>query len=276
MLENKDVVLHLMNAKAGDESAYYHVLNVTMLALILGKEAQLNAEEMHDLGLGALLHDIGKEKIPSQILLNKSPWTKAEHGFYQQHVAYGLDMAQRLPEMSAAALDVIAMHHELLDGGGYPGKLEGEQIGRLARIACIANTFDNYCNRINPADSMTPAEAISFMFKKEQGKYDPVLMQLFVRCMGIYPPGSVVQLNNGQIGLVMSVNPGRLLQPSLLVYDPDVPKEEALWLDMREASELSVTKVLRPAELEVAVLAYLDPRTRVSYYSENGLSADRA
>jgi HD-GYP domain-containing protein (c-di-GMP phosphodiesterase class II) len=276
MLENKDVVLHLMNAKAGDESAYYHVLNVTMLALILGKEAQLNAEEMHDLGLGALLHDIGKEKIPSQILLNKSPWTKAEHGFYQQHVAYGLDMAQRLPEMSAAALDVVAMHHELLDGSGYPGKLEGEQIGRLARIASIANTFDNYCNRINPAESMTPAEAISFMFKKEQGKYDPVLMQLFVRCMGVYPPGSVVQLNNGQIGLVMSVNPGRLLQPSLLIYDPDVPKEEALWLDMREASELSVTKVLRPAELEVAVLAYLDPRTRVSYYSENGLSADRA
>jgi HD-GYP domain-containing protein (c-di-GMP phosphodiesterase class II) len=276
MLENKDVVLHLMNAKAGDESAYYHVLNVTMLALILGKEAQLSAEEMHDLGLGALLHDIGKEKIPSQILLNKSPWTKAEHGFYQQHVAYGLDMAQRLPEMSAAALDVIAMHHELLDGSGYPGKLEGEQIGRLARIASIANTFDNYCNRINPAESMTPAEAISFMFKKEQGKYDPVLMQLFVRCMGVYPPGSVVQLNNGQIGLVMSVNPGRLLQPSLLIYDPDVPKEEALWLDMREASELSVTKVLRPAELEVAVLAYLDPRTRVSYYSENGLSSGRA
>jgi putative nucleotidyltransferase with HDIG domain len=275
MLADKDVVLHLVNAKAGDESAYYHALNVTMLALILGKEAQLSAEEMRALGLGTLLHDIGKEKIPSQILLNKSPWTKAEHSFYQQHVAYGVEMAQRLPEISAAALDVIAMHHELLDGSGYPGKLEGGQIGRLARIACIANTFDNYCNRINPAESMTPAEAISFMFRKEQGKYDAVLMQLFIRCMGVYPPGSVVQLNNGQIGLIMSVNPGRLLHPSLLIYDPDVPKEEALWLDMREAPELSVVKVLRPAELDVAVLAYLDPRTRISYYTENSLSADR-
>ena len=276
MLADKDVVLHLVNAKAGDETAYYHALNVTMLALILGKEAQLSAGEMRALGLGTLLHDIGKEKIPSQILLNKSPWTKAELNFYQQHVAYGVDMAQGLPDMSAAALDVIAMHHELLDGSGYPGRLEGEQIGRLARIACIANTFDNYCNRINPADSMTPAEAISFMFKKEHGKYDPVLMQLFVRCMGIYPPGSVVQLNSGQMGLVMSVNPGCLLQPSLLIYDPDVPKEEALWLDMRAAPELSVVNVLRPAELEVAVLAYLDPRTRVSYYTGNSLSADRA
>jgi putative nucleotidyltransferase with HDIG domain len=276
MLADKDVVLHLVNAKAGDEGAYYHALNVTVLALILGKEAKLSSEEMRALGLGTLLHDIGKEKIPGQILLNKAPWTKAEQNFYQQHVAYGVDMAQRLPEISEAARDVIAMHHELLDGSGYPGKLKGGQIGRLARIACIVNAFDNHCNRINVTESMTPAEAISFMFKKEQGKYDPVLMQLFVRCMGVYPPGSVVQLNNGQLGLIMSVNPGQLLQPSLLIYDPDVPKEEALWLDMSEAPELSVMKVLHPAELDGAVRAYLDPRTRVSYYSGNSLPANRA
>jgi len=275
MLADKDVALHLVNTKAGDENAYYHALNVTMLSLVLAKEAQLGAEEMRALGLGTLLHDIGREKIPSQILLNKAPWTKAELSFYQQHVTYGVDMAQRLPGMPAAALDVIAMHHELLDGSGYPGRLAGEQIGRLARIACIANAFDHYCNRINPAESMTPAEAIAFMFKKEPSKYDPILLQLFVRCMGIYPPGSVVQLNNGQIGLIMSVNPGRLLHPSLLIYDPDVPKEEALWLDMREAPELSVVKTLRPAELDMAVIAYLDPRTRISYFTENSLSNNR-
>jgi len=275
MLADKDVALHLVNTRAGDENAYYHALNVTMLSLVLAKEAQLGAEEMRALGLGTLLHDIGREKIPSQILLNKAPWTKAELSFYQQHVTYGVDMAQRLPGMPAAALDVIAMHHELLDGSGYPGRLAGEQIGRLARIACIANAFDHYCNRINPAESMTPAEAIAFMFKKEPGKYDPVSLQLFVRCMGIYPPGSVVQLNNGQIGLIMSVNPGRLLHPSLLIYDPDVPKEEALWLDMREAPELSVAKTLRPAELDMAVIAYLDPRTRISYFTENSLSNNR-
>jgi putative nucleotidyltransferase with HDIG domain len=275
MLADKDVALHLVNAKAGDDNAYYHALNVTMLALILGREAQLDAEAMRALGLGTLLHDIGREKIPSQILLNKSPWTKAEQNFYQQHVAYGLDMAQRLPGISDAALDVIAKHHELLDGSGYPGGLAGEQIGRLARIACIANAFDSYCNRANPAESLTPAEAIAFMYKKEQGKYDSVLLQLFVRCMGVFPPGSVVQLNNGQIGLVMSVNPGQLLHPSLLIYDPDVPKEEALWLDVSEVPELSVVKTLRPAELDVAVLAYLDPRTRVSYFTESGLSDNR-
>ncbi|MDZ7585488.1 MAG: HD-GYP domain-containing protein, partial [Thiobacillus sp.] len=95
------------------------------------------------------------------------------------------------------------------------------------------------------------------------------------RCMGVYPPGSVVQLSNGQIGLIMSVNPGQLLHPSLLIYDPDVPKEEALWLDLREAPELSVVKTLRPVELDVAVRAYLDPRTRVSYFTGNSLSGNQ-
>ncbi|MDP2028038.1 MAG: HD-GYP domain-containing protein [Thiobacillus sp.] len=275
MLDEKDIVLHLMNAKAGDEGSYFHALNVTVLALMLGKEAQLNAEEMRALGLGALLHDLGKEKVPSQIRLKKTPWTAAERNFYQLHVAYGLEMLQSLPDIAAAALEVVAMHHEMLDGSGFPGKLKGVQIGRLARIACIVNAFDNYCNPVNQAEAMTPAEALAFMFKYEKGKFDPDLMQLFVRCMGVYPPGSVVQLNNGQTGLVMSVNAAQLLQPSVLIYDPDVPKDEALWLDLSEARDLSVVKTLRPQELCKAVLDYLDPRTRVSYYADSGRTPDR-
>lgn len=275
LLEEKDVVLHLMNAKSGDENAYYHALNVTMLSLILGKAAGLGAGEMRDLGLGALLHDLGKERVPTQILLKKTPWTTAERNFYQQHVAYGVEMADQLPLISPGALEVVAMHHELLDGTGFPGRLTGDRIGRLARIVCIANTFDNYCNRINPADSMTPAEAIRFMFRRENGKYDPHLMQLFIHGMGVYPPGSIVQLNDGSIGLVMSVNPGNLLHPSLLLYDPDVPKEEALWVDLAQTEDLKVEKTLRPGDLDKEVFDYLQPRSRVSYYSESSVSAKR-
>jgi len=275
LLDEKDVVLHLMNAKSGDENAYYHALNVTMLALILGKAAGLNAGELRDLGLGTLLHDMGKEKVPSQILLKKSPWTTAERNFYQQHVLYGVEMARQLPDIAPGALEVVAMHHELLDGTGFPGRLKGERIGRFARIACIANTFDNYCNRVNPADSMIPAEAISYMFRRENGKYDPQLMQLFIHGMGVYPPGSIVQLNNGDIGLVVNVNPGKLLHPCLLIYDPDVPKEEALWVDLSEMEDLKVEKTLRPGELDKAVFDYLQPRSRVSYYSESSASAKR-
>ncbi len=276
LLAEKDVLIHLMNAKSGDEGAYFHALNVTMLALMLAKEAGFTPQEMHDLGQGTLLHDIGKERVPTQILLKKTAWTAAERNFYQQHVVYGLEMAAKLPGLPTGALEVIAMHHETLDGAGFPSRLAGPRIGRFARIATIANTFDNYCNRLNPADSLIPAEALSFMFRKEKDKYDPGLMQHFIRCLGVYPPGSLVKLNNDAIGLVVSVNSSQLLHPIILLYDPDVPKEEALLLNLADEPELSVTATLRPANLPREVFEYLSPRSRISYYAEGQTNTNQA
>ncbi|MDD2760520.1 MAG: HD domain-containing protein, partial [Methylomonas sp.] len=263
----------LMNVKNNDDGAYYHSLNVTMLALMLGREAQLSQAEMCELGLGSLLHDIGKEKVPTQILLKKTPWNNAETNFYKQHVAYGLELAEKLPDLPAGAIEIIAQHHEMLDGSGYPAGLEGGRIGKLARIVAIVNAFDNACNKINPADSLTPAQALALMFKRERDKYDAKLLQHFVRCLGVYPPGSVVRLNNDTIALVVSVNPGNLLCPSLLLYDPSVPKEEALLFNLADEPDLSVVKTLRPAELPKPVFDYLDPRIRISYFSESAKNA---
>jgi putative nucleotidyltransferase with HDIG domain len=270
LLVEKEVVIHLMSSKSGDENAYYHALNVTVLSLLLAKEADYSPEEMRALGMGTLLHDIGKERIPSQILMKREPWTAAEQNFYQQHVLYGLELAQKLPDVTPGALEVIANHHEMLDGSGFPGRVRGERIGRLARIAAITNNYDNYCNRINPADSMTPAESLSFMFKKQREKYDPMLLKLFIHSLGIYPPGSIVQLNNDAIGIVTSVNPDRLLQPTLLLYDPEVPKEEAIIFDLEDEPDLAVVRTLRPSSLTPEVFEYLNPRARINYYAEQG------
>ncbi|MCU0841441.1 MAG: DUF3391 domain-containing protein [Thiobacillaceae bacterium] len=270
LLTEKEVVIHLMSSKSGDENAYYHALNVTVLALLLAKEAGLSADEMRALGLGTVLHDIGKERVPTQILLKKTAWTAAEQNFYQQHVVYGLEMAQKLPNMTPGALEVIAYHHEMLDGSGFPGRLGAERIGRLARIAAIVNSYDNFCNRVNPADSLTPAEALAHMFKKQKDQYDPVLLKLFIRCLGVYPPGSIVQLNNDAVGMVTSVNPDRLLQPTLLLYDANIPKDEAIFFDLDEEPDLAIVKTLRPAVLAPEVYEYLNPRARVNYFLEQG------
>jgi len=268
LLAEKDVLIHLMNAKNGDDGSYYHALNVTMLALMLGREAGLNSGEMCALGLGTLLHDMGKERVPSQILLKKTAWTTAERNFYLQHVVYGVELAEKLPNLPVGAMEVIALHHEMLDGSGFPGGFKEGRIGKLARIAAIANTFDNACNRVNPADSLTPAQALSVMFKRDRAKYDSALMQHFVRCLGVYPPGSIVRLNNEAIALVVNVNPGKLLQPTLLLYDPTIPKEEALLLNLADEPDLCVSSTLRPAELPKLIFDYLSPRSRISYFSE--------
>lgn len=268
LLTEKEVVIHLMSSKAGDENAYYHALNVTVLSLLLAKEAGLSADEMRALGLGCLLHDIGKERVPSQILLKRTPWTAAEYNFFQQHVVYGVEAVRRLPNITPGAMEVIACHHEMMDGSGFPGRLTAERIGKLARIAAIVNTYDNHCNRVNPADSLTPAEALAHMFKRQKDQFDPLLLKLFIRCMGVYPPGSIVQLNNDAIGMVVSVNPDRLLQPTILLYDPAIPKEEAVFFELDEEPDLAIVKTLRPVELKPPVHEYLDPRARVNYFLE--------
>ncbi len=270
LLAEKEAVLHLMSSKGGDENAFYHALNVTVLSLLLGKEAGLDAERMRDLGMGALLHDLGKERVPSQILLKREPWTAAEQNFYRQHVAYGVELAQKLPDLRPGVLEVIAGHHEMLDGSGFPVRLKGGGIGLLARIAAIANAYDNCCNRVNVADSMAPAEALAHMYKTQLAKFDPVLLKRFIRCLGVYPPGSIVQLSNTAIGMVTSVNPAHILQPTLMLYDRAVPKEEAIFFDLEEEPDLSVVRTLRPGDLAREVYEYLDPRTRVSYFAEQG------
>lgn len=266
LLSEKEVVIHLMSTKSGDENAYYHALNVSVLSMLLAKEARVDADAMRVLGLGALLHDIGKERIPSQILLKKGPLTVAEQNFYQQHASYGVEMAAGLPHLPKGTLEIIAQHHEMLDGSGYPRGLRGDAMDGLARIVALVNAYDNACNRPNPADSLTPAESLAHMFKRQREQFDPVLLKLFIRCLGVYPPGSVVRLNNDDYGMVTSVNPDKLLQPTILLYDPGVPKEEAIFINLDDEPDLAIVQTLRPSALPKDVFEYLDPRTRINYF----------
>jgi HD-GYP domain-containing protein (c-di-GMP phosphodiesterase class II) len=274
LLQEKDALIHLVNVKEGDESAHYHALNVTVLSLLLAREAKLSEQAMRELGLGTLLHDIGKAEIPSRILLKRTVWTTAELSLYEQHVAYGLKMAEKLPDLPAGTLAVIGMHHEMLDGSGFPNGLSGDAIPIPARIAAIANTYDNLCNHVVTEDSLTPAEALSHMFKRMRGQLDPELLQLFIRCMGVYPPGSIVQLNNDTIGIVTGSSGGNLLQPTILIYDPVVPKDEAVFFNLDDEPDLKVVRTLRPGILPREIFEYLNPRTRVVYEVGEGGRSD--
>ena len=275
LLAEKDAFIHLVSIKEGDESTQYHALNVAVLALLLARESGVPEAQMRALGLGALLHDIGKSEVPSKILLKRTPWTPAEQSFYEQHVIYGIRIAEQLPGLPQATLDVIAMHHEMLDGSGFPSKLRGEQIPLVARIVAIANTYDNHCNRLVPEESMTPAEALAHMFKYQRQQLDTSLLQHFIRCLGVYPPGSIVQLNTEAIGIVTGSSRNNLLQPTILLYDPNVPKDEAVFFALDDEPDLKINRTLRPGILPKEIYDYLNPRSRVSYVTDlQGVSID--
>ncbi|MGQ5523110.1 HD-GYP domain-containing protein [Chitinimonas sp. PSY-7] len=267
MLTDRDIAIHLMNDKIANEDVYYHQLNVAVLAMMLGKQLGLGREALTELGMGALFHDIGKVDIPEKIQLKTEPLTPSEQDLLMQHSQYGLDIGKKL-NLSPEALAIVFQHHEHVDGSGYPHGLRGEGILPLSKIICIVNTYDNLCNRPNPRDSLTPYEALALMFSQLRARFESHPLGLFIRCMGVYPPGTLVQLSNNALGLVMAVNSSKPLKPTVLIYDPSVPKHEAVILDLEEEKELNIVKSIRPAQLPQQVFAYLNPRKRMTYYCD--------
>ena len=155
LLSDKNVAIHLISDQPGGEEIYHHSLNVAVLAMLLGKEMGRAPEEIKLLGVGSLFHDIGKMEIPQWLVRKTGTLTRAEQNLMQQHGQYGEGIARKvgLPD---GAIDIITQHHENMDGSGYPAHLKGDRISELARIVAVINTYDNHCNQINPADSLTP------------------------------------------------------------------------------------------------------------------------
>ena len=265
ILSAPELAIQVMGDLLGGEDLYFHSLNVTMLSMMIARDLKMPHELAGVLGIGALMHDIGRREVPDKILLKTEPLTQAERNFYQLHCQFGVELGQRL-NLAPAALTIIREHHELYDGTGFPAGLKGDAINPLARIVVIANYYDELCNPVHIADALTPHEALSLMYAKLRGKFDPKMLQVLIRCLGVYPPGSIVQLSNGFIGMVVTVNTAKPMKPAVMVYDEAVPKDEAIVLDLERETEFNIAKAIAPRQVPRDVYNYLSPRKRVSYY----------
>lgn len=265
MMTDRDIAIHLVNDKVAGEDVYQHVLNVAVLAMMLGKQQGLSRDDMRHLGLGALFHDIGKLQVPENIVRKTEPLTLPEQDMLDRHVLFGLDTGKKM-ELPAETLTIILQHHEFVDGSGFPRCLKGPELTALSKIVSIVNAYDNLCNKPNPAESLTPYEALVLMFSQHRARFDAAPLTLFIRCMGVYPPGTLVQLSNNALGLVMAVNASQPLKPCVLIYDPNTPKHEAVILDLDTEPELQIIKSIRAAQLPQQVFDYLNPRRRMTYY----------
>lgn len=266
---SNDTVMHLIQNANANEDMYFHNLNVSVLAMMLAAELKKDEQTIKNIGMAALFHDLGKVKIPDKILLKVDPLTKPELELFKLHTKYGgeIGLKSKLPDF---VIDAMTNHHEHLDGSGYPQQLKGDQISFITRIVTIANEYDNLCNHQDPRQSLTPHEALSTMYAHKRAQYDPMAMATLVKSLGVYPPGTLVRLSNEAIGLVMNVNVGKPLRPRVLVYDADIPKEDAIILDLAdESSDLTITASIRPGNLPKQIFEYLNPRKRINYYVEN-------
>lgn len=265
MLTDSDIAINLMKDQVGGEDVYFHSLNVTLLSMMLAKELKAPPQLLHLLGMGAMFHDVGKTDIPDRIVRKAEALTRPEQSLLHEHCAYGVETGRKLG-LPKEALLVIAQHHEHMDGSGYPKGLKGSDCYLLARIVSIANTYDNLCNPMKPSLALTPHQALSTMYAQQRARFDAGPLATFVRCMGIYPPGTVVTLSNDCVGMVVSVNSTKPLKPTVLVYDPQVPREQAILVELESEPEVAIIRALRPEQLSEPMFRYLSPRQRVTYY----------
>ena len=263
LLDNGDSVIRLLSEGVGESSAM-HPVNVMVISLLLGKALGLKSPELHGLGVAGLLHDLGKLNLPP------TGFTLGERERYESHVGHSVALAQQMG-CSDAVLTAIAQHHEMADGSGFPLRLMGGDMRRSGQILALVNHYDRKCNPAGGVEALTPHEALSVIFAQLKARFDPVVLGAFIRMMGVYPPGSVVQLVNDRYAIVVSVNSSRPLRPKVIVHNPRIPKEDAPVLDLEALPELGIRRSLRPAQLPRDVLDYLSPRKRICYFFERAV-----
>ena len=266
MVGAEDMCIRLLSEGAGDKVSA-HAVSVSVICLLMGRTLGLSEADMLDLGIGALLHDVGKIDIPFRYHHREEHFNASEHKFYESHVATGTAQARRLG-LSPGASVVIAQHHECSDGSGFPLGINSDRTTVLSRIVALVNAYDNLCNPVNPSRAVTPHEAVAQLFAQGRNRFDTATLGAFIKMMGVYPAGSVVQLTDDRFALVVGVNFSRGLRPRVLVHDPKVPRDEAVILDLEAASGLGIRRSLKPTSLPETALAYLSPRPRVNYFFE--------
>ena len=217
VVSNPTALVWLTQLKNKDEYTSLHSLNVCVLSLFFGRSMNFTQDQLHTLGLGALLHDVGKLRVPSEVLNKPGRLTTDEFAVMKKHTVFGYDLMKNQGELSKDALDIIIQHHERLNGSGYPHNLEHGQINQLAKLVSIVDVYDAITsNRVYHKET-TPFNALNDIYKNREKEFDTRMVEQFIKCLGIYPIGSLVELNTGQVGIVIFFSEKSHLAPTVML-----------------------------------------------------------
>jgi len=217
ILRHPDALVLLASLGNKDKSLVTHALSVCTLSLAFGRSLGFETDTLVDLGLGALLHDIGEIKIPDQLLGNVVNASEEERALLEGHTVIGAMMLKKLGNLPDNVIAIVHDHHERADGSGYPDKLTGAAINVHTKIVSIVDTYDSILNGINGYESMSVDDALKSIYALRRDLFDELLVEKFIQCVGIYPLGSVVELRTGQIGIVVSSRPDARLFPRIML-----------------------------------------------------------
>ena len=220
ILSNPGPLLALCRLKQKDQYTFLHCVSVSALLMVFARAAGFDENAIREAGVGGLLHDIGKMKVPPQTLNKAGPLTGEERDAMRGHVTAGVEILRATPGVPPVAMQITAEHHERYDGSGYPMKLKGKDISRIGHMAALVDVYDAVTSDRVYHRGVSPQDALKLLLDGSGTHFDPEPVQLLIKTLGIYPVASLVMLESGRLAIVVDQSSGNLLQPRVrVVYD---------------------------------------------------------
>lgn len=256
IVRNPDACTLLAAIRNKDTYSYNHAMASSILAAAVGRQIGLPIHDIKTLATGALLCDVGKLQISPRILTKPSPLDEDERAIIEKHVAQGVEILGKSAGVSPEVISIVEMHHERHDGSGYPNGLSGNDIPPFARIAGLVDTYDAMTNDRAYARGVSPADAISMLYTMRNVDFQSELVEEFIQAIGIYPVGSLVELTDGRVGMVVAEHRRRRLRPKLLIILDSEKKQlaETCYVNLLDEDEdargrpLEILKGVDPSE----------------------------
>ncbi len=253
VISNRNVIIHLEDIRSYDDDLLYHSLNVAVFAMMTGLSMGYTEGKLVELGLGSLLHDIGMIMIDPDILHRRGELTDTEGEVFRGHPEIGFNILRTYREVSTKVAHIAFQHHEKVDGSGYPRQLNHKQILDYAKIAAIADTFDNVTSNKYVGHSYSASEALTVLRKLGNTYFDLEIIEAFATNVAIYPIGCLLSLNTGHIAVVTSASKINSTRPIIhLVCDQEgqliKPPQP---IDLQKSNEVSIVRRLNNQETDV-------------------------
>lgn len=265
IIRHPDALVLLASLDNKDRTLVTHALSVCTLSLAFGRSLGFNNEALINLGLGALLHDIGEIKLPDQARADEGGVSERDRDLLERHTAIGAMMLKRLGSLPDNVIAIVHDHHERADGSGYPRRLTGPEISAHTKIVSIVDAYDSITSGAHGYERMSVDDALKSLYTWRQKLFDESLVEKFIQCIGIYPLGSVVELRSGQIGIVISSRPDARLFPKVMIVldahsepvEPPKMMNLALLREELDNPDFEVNRLLDGAQYNIDVRQYV-------------------
>lgn len=277
IIRNPDAHTLIALLEERDKQRVIHSVNVCTLSLAFGRQYGFHRQQLIELGLGALLHDIGQAKVPLDIVTKEGPLSDEEYALMKIHSTHGMELLleenHRLPYRS---VDIVYSHHERYDGRGYPQRLVGDAIPLYGRMVAITDFYDAITSEYANREMLTAGTAMTELYARRDAEFDGKLVEEFIKCIGIFPVGSTVLLNSGEVGIVITQNRRSRLEPKLMLV---LDKEEKFYpapklLDMalfKNEEDIKIVRIVAPADYGINVKYYLSTMMDTLNNTENNV-----